>query len=52
MFAGVKGLHELELSAGDGPDVHSSLVAEVPAPASTSRARCVALKEARARRPT
>jgi len=33
IFAGVKGLYELELSAGGGPDVHSSRVAEVPEPA-------------------
>lgn len=33
VFAGVKGLYELELAAGGGPDVHSSRVAEVPEPA-------------------
>jgi len=33
IFAGVKGLYELELSAGGGPDVHSSRVAEVAEPA-------------------
>ena len=33
VFAGVKGLYELELTAGGGPDVHSSRVAEVPEPA-------------------
>jgi acetylornithine deacetylase/succinyl-diaminopimelate desuccinylase-like protein len=33
VFAGVRGLHELELVAGGGPDVHSSHVADVPAPA-------------------
>ena len=33
IFAGVKGLYELELFAGGGPDVHSSRVAEVPEPA-------------------
>jgi acetylornithine deacetylase/succinyl-diaminopimelate desuccinylase-like protein len=33
VFAGVKGLYELELIAGGGPDVHSSRVAEVPEPA-------------------
>ncbi len=33
VVAGCKGLHELELRAGDGVDVHSSLVGSVPAPA-------------------
>ena len=33
MFAGVLGLYEIELTAGGGPDVHSSRVAEVPEPA-------------------
>jgi acetylornithine deacetylase/succinyl-diaminopimelate desuccinylase-like protein len=33
IFAGVKGLYELEMTAGGGPDVHSSRVAEVPEPA-------------------
>ena len=32
IFAGVKGLYELELFAGGGPDVHSSRVAEVREP--------------------
>jgi acetylornithine deacetylase/succinyl-diaminopimelate desuccinylase-like protein len=30
IFAGVKGLYEIELFAGGGPDLHSSRVAEVP----------------------
>ena len=33
VFAGVKGLYELELIAGGGPDIHSSRVHEVPEPA-------------------
>jgi acetylornithine deacetylase/succinyl-diaminopimelate desuccinylase-like protein len=46
VFAGVKGLHELELVAGGGPDVHSSRVAEVPAPAVDLARAIVAIKEA------
>ncbi len=46
VFAGVKGLYELELSAGGGPDVHSSRVAEVPEPAVDLARAVVALKEA------
>jgi acetylornithine deacetylase/succinyl-diaminopimelate desuccinylase-like protein len=34
VVAGCKGLHELELRAGDGVDVHSSLIGSVPVPAS------------------
>jgi acetylornithine deacetylase/succinyl-diaminopimelate desuccinylase-like protein len=45
VFAGVKGLYELELSAGGGPDVHSSRVAEVPEPAVELARALVALKE-------
>jgi acetylornithine deacetylase/succinyl-diaminopimelate desuccinylase-like protein len=45
VFAGVKGLYELELTAGGGPDVHSSRVAEVPAPAVDLARALVALKE-------
>jgi acetylornithine deacetylase/succinyl-diaminopimelate desuccinylase-like protein len=33
VFAGVKGLYELEMTAGGGPDVHSSRVGQVPEPA-------------------
>ena len=47
VFAGVKGLYELELTAGGGPDVHSSRVAEVPEPAVDLARALVALKEAR-----
>jgi acetylornithine deacetylase/succinyl-diaminopimelate desuccinylase-like protein len=46
VFAGVKGLYELELTAGGGPDVHSSRVAEVPAPAVDLARAVVAIKEA------
>jgi acetylornithine deacetylase/succinyl-diaminopimelate desuccinylase-like protein len=46
IFAGVKGLYELELSAGGGPDVHSSRVAEVPEPAVDLARAVLALKEA------
>ena len=49
VFAGVKGLYELELVAGGGPDVHSSRVAEVPEPAVELARAVVALKEARPR---
>jgi acetylornithine deacetylase/succinyl-diaminopimelate desuccinylase-like protein len=45
IFAGVKGLYELELSAGGGPDVHSSRVAEVPEPAVDLARAVIALKE-------
>ena len=45
VFAGVKGLYELELTAGGGPDVHSSRVAEVPEPAVDLARALVALKE-------
>ena len=47
VFAGVKGLYELELTAGGGPDVHSSRVAEVAEPAVDLARAVVALKEAR-----
>jgi len=33
IFAGVKGIYDIELSAGGGPDIHSSRVAEVAEPA-------------------
>jgi acetylornithine deacetylase/succinyl-diaminopimelate desuccinylase-like protein len=46
IFAGVKGLYELELFAGGGPDVHSSRVAEVPEPALDLARAVLALKEA------
>ena len=39
VVAGCKGLHELELRAGDGADVHSSLIGSVPAPATDLTAR-------------
>ena len=45
IFAGVKGLYELELSAGGGPDIHSSRVAEVAEPAVDLAHAVVALKE-------
>jgi acetylornithine deacetylase/succinyl-diaminopimelate desuccinylase-like protein len=44
VFAGVKGLYELELVAGGGPDVHSSRVAEVAEPAVDLARALVALK--------
>ena len=46
IFAGVRGLHELELVAGGGPDIHSSRVAAVPAPAVDLARAVVAVKEA------
>ncbi len=46
VFAGVLGLYEIELTAGGGPDVHSSRVAEVPAPAIDLAKAVVAIKEA------
>lgn len=46
IFAGVKGLYELELFAGGGPDVHSSHVAEVPKPAIDLARAVVAMTEA------
>jgi acetylornithine deacetylase/succinyl-diaminopimelate desuccinylase-like protein len=45
VFAGVKGLYELELSAGGGPDVHSSRVAEVEEPAVDLARALISLKE-------
>jgi acetylornithine deacetylase/succinyl-diaminopimelate desuccinylase-like protein len=33
IFAGVKGIYDIELSAGGGPDIHSSRVADVSEPA-------------------
>jgi acetylornithine deacetylase/succinyl-diaminopimelate desuccinylase-like protein len=45
VFAGVKGLYELELSAGGGPDVHSSRVAEVEEPAIDLARALLTLKE-------
>jgi acetylornithine deacetylase/succinyl-diaminopimelate desuccinylase-like protein len=45
IFAGVKGLYELELVAGGGPDVHSSRVAEVAEPAVDLARALLALKE-------
>jgi acetylornithine deacetylase/succinyl-diaminopimelate desuccinylase-like protein len=46
IFAGVKGLYEIELFAGGGPDVHSSRVAEVPEPALDLARAVLALKQA------
>jgi acetylornithine deacetylase/succinyl-diaminopimelate desuccinylase-like protein len=46
IFAGVKGLYEIELAAGGGPDIHSSRVAEVPEPAIDLARAVIALKEA------
>jgi acetylornithine deacetylase/succinyl-diaminopimelate desuccinylase-like protein len=46
IFAGVKGLYELELVAGGGPDIHSSRVAEVREPAVELARAIVTLKEA------
>jgi acetylornithine deacetylase/succinyl-diaminopimelate desuccinylase-like protein len=46
IFAGVKGLYEIELVAGGGPDIHSSRVGEVPEPAVELARAVVALKEA------
>jgi acetylornithine deacetylase/succinyl-diaminopimelate desuccinylase-like protein len=43
--AGCKGLHELELRAGDGVDVHSSLIGSVPAPATDLMRTLVRLQE-------
>jgi acetylornithine deacetylase/succinyl-diaminopimelate desuccinylase-like protein len=44
VVAGCRGLHELELRAGDGVDVHSSLVGSVPAPASDLMRALLALQ--------
>jgi acetylornithine deacetylase/succinyl-diaminopimelate desuccinylase-like protein len=46
VFAGVKGLYELELTAGGGPDVHSSHVADVPEPAVDLAHAVLAAKDA------
>jgi acetylornithine deacetylase/succinyl-diaminopimelate desuccinylase-like protein len=46
IFAGVKGLYEIELSAGGGPDIHSSRVAEVAEPAVDLARAVLALKDA------
>ena len=46
VVAGCKGLHELELRAGDGVDVHSSLIGSVPAPATDLMRAIVALQDA------
>ena len=46
VVAGCKGLHELELRAGDGVDVHSSLIGSVPAPATDLTRAIVAVQEA------
>ena len=46
VVAGCKGLHELELRAGDGVDVHSSLIGSVPAPASDLMRALLALQDA------
>jgi acetylornithine deacetylase/succinyl-diaminopimelate desuccinylase-like protein len=46
IFAGVRGLYEIELVAGGGPDIHSSHVNEVPNPAVDLARAIVAAKEA------
>jgi acetylornithine deacetylase/succinyl-diaminopimelate desuccinylase-like protein len=46
VVAGCKGLHELELHARDGVDVHSAYVGEVPAPAADLARAIVALQAA------
>jgi acetylornithine deacetylase/succinyl-diaminopimelate desuccinylase-like protein len=46
LVAGCRGLHELELRAGGGPDVHSSLAGSVPAPARELARAIVALHDA------
>lgn len=46
VVAGCYGLHELELRAGGQPDVHSSLVASVPSPATELARAIVAAREA------
>ena len=46
VVAGCKGLHELELRAGDGVDVHSSLIGSVPVPASDLMRALIALQDA------
>jgi acetylornithine deacetylase/succinyl-diaminopimelate desuccinylase-like protein len=46
IFAGVKGLYEIELTAGGGPDIHSSRVAEVPEPAIDLARAVLELKQA------
>ena len=52
VVAGCKGLHELELRAGDGVDVHSSLIGSVPAPASDLMRALLAIQQTRSRPPT
>ena len=46
IFAGVKGIYDIELSAGGGPDIHSSRVAEVPEPAIELARAVLELKKA------
>jgi acetylornithine deacetylase/succinyl-diaminopimelate desuccinylase-like protein len=46
LVAGCRGLHELELHAGGGRDVHSSLAGSVPAPAADLARAIVALHDA------
>jgi acetylornithine deacetylase/succinyl-diaminopimelate desuccinylase-like protein len=46
IFAGVRGLYEIELVAGGGPDIHSSRVSEVPNPAVDLARAVVAAKDA------
>jgi len=46
VVAGCKGLHELELRAGNGVDVHSAFWAEVPSPATDLARAIIALREA------
>jgi acetylornithine deacetylase/succinyl-diaminopimelate desuccinylase-like protein len=45
IFAGVRGLYEIELTAGGGPDIHSSRVNDVPEPALDLARAVLALKE-------
>ena len=46
MFAGVRGIYDIELVAGGGPDIHSSRVSEVAEPAIDLARAVLALKEA------
>jgi acetylornithine deacetylase/succinyl-diaminopimelate desuccinylase-like protein len=46
LVAGCRGLHELELRAGGGADVHSSLAGSVRAPAAELACAVVALQDA------
>jgi acetylornithine deacetylase/succinyl-diaminopimelate desuccinylase-like protein len=46
IFAGVRGIYDIELVAGGGPDIHSSRVSEVQEPALELARAVVALKQA------